>query len=163
MRWGKLYSPQFRLRVELGYWRKFRKHEGRQDTAPWETKEFPWFPNKQGGRQTQREAKGSKTKEDSPVCVERRGKGASRGARLWTTANCQNGVGLPQPLGAPLVVHKVKNPPAMQETWVWSLGQEDAVEKGMATHSGTAWRIPWTEESGGLPSMGSQSQAGMSD
>ena len=41
----------------------------------------------------------------------------------------------------------VKNPPAMQETWVLSLGQEDPLEKGMATHfSILAWRIPWTEE-----------------
>ena len=40
-----------------------------------------------------------------------------------------------------------KNPPAMQETWVWSLGWEDPLEKGMATHSSIlAWRIPWTEE-----------------
>ena len=39
----------------------------------------------------------------------------------------------------------VKNPPAMQETWVWSLGQEDPLEQGMATHSSIlAWRIPWT-------------------
>ena len=45
----------------------------------------------------------------------------------------------------------VKNPPAMQETWwVQSLGQEDPLEKGMATHSSNlAWRIPWTEETGG--------------
>ena len=42
----------------------------------------------------------------------------------------------------------------MQETWVWSLGWEDPLEKGMATHSCIrAWRIPWTEESGGLQSM----------
>ena len=48
----------------------------------------------------------------------------------------------------------VKNPPAMQETRVQSLGQEDPLEKGMATHSSTlAWRIPWTEEPGGLQSM----------
>ena len=41
----------------------------------------------------------------------------------------------------------VKNPPARQETWVWSLGWEDPLEKGMATHSSIlAWRIPWTEE-----------------
>ena len=56
----------------------------------------------------------------------------------------------------------VKNPPAMQElqeTWVWSLGQEDALEEGMATHSIIlAWRIPWTEEPGRLQSMESQSQ-----
>ena len=50
-----------------------------------------------------------------------------------------------------------KNPPAMQEMWVQSLHQEDALEKGMATHSSIlAWGIPWAEESGGLPSMGLQ-------
>ena len=48
----------------------------------------------------------------------------------------------------------VKNVPAMQETWVQSLGREDLLEKGMATHSSIlAWRIPWTEE---LQSMGLQ-------
>ena len=47
--------------------------------------------------------------------------------------------------------------PEMPETWVRSLGQEDPLEKGMATHSSIlAWRIPWTEEPGGLQSMGSQ-------
>ena len=51
----------------------------------------------------------------------------------------------------------VKNLPAMQETQVRSLGQEDPLEKGMAIHSSIiAWRIPWTEELGGLQSMGSQ-------
>ena len=51
----------------------------------------------------------------------------------------------------------VKNLPAMQETWVRSLGQEDPLEKEMATHSSIlAWRIPWTEEPGGLQSTGSQ-------
>ena len=51
----------------------------------------------------------------------------------------------------------IKNPPAMQETWVQSLDREDPLEKGMATHfSILAWRIPWTEESGGLQCMGSQ-------
>ena len=50
-----------------------------------------------------------------------------------------------------------KNMPAMQETWVGSLGGEDPLEKGMATHSSVlAWRIPWTEEPGGLPSKGLQ-------
>ena len=45
----------------------------------------------------------------------------------------------------------VKNPPAMQETQVWSHGQEDLLENGVATHSSRlAWRIPWTEEPGGL-------------
>ena len=51
----------------------------------------------------------------------------------------------------------VNNLPAMQETWVQSLGWEDALEEGMATHSSVlAWRIPWTEEPGGLQSTGSQ-------
>ena len=50
-----------------------------------------------------------------------------------------------------------KNLPAMKETRVQSLDQEDPLEKGMATHSSIlAWRIPWTEELGGLQSMGSQ-------
>ena len=45
----------------------------------------------------------------------------------------------------------------MQEMWVWSLGQADPLEKETATHSGIlAWDIPWTEEPGGLQSMGSQ-------
>ena len=53
---------------------------------------------------------------------------------------------------ASLVAQTVKKP-AMQETWVRSLGQEDPLEKGMATHSGIlAWRIPWSEEPGGLQS-----------
>ena len=51
----------------------------------------------------------------------------------------------------------VKNPPAMQETWVQSLGEEDPLEKGMATHSSIlAWRILRTEEPGRLQSMGLQ-------
>ena len=54
-------------------------------------------------------------------------------------------------LEASLVSQMVKNPPAMQNTQVQSLGQEDPLEKGMATHSSIlAWRIPWTEEPGGL-------------
>jgi len=45
--------------------------------------------------------------------------------------------------------------PAMQETWIRSLGQEDSLEKGMAIHSSSlSWRIPWPEEPGGLQSMG---------
>ena len=51
----------------------------------------------------------------------------------------------------------VKNLPAMQETWVRSLGREGPLEKEMAPHSSTiAWKIPWTEEPGGLQSMESQ-------
>ena len=52
---------------------------------------------------------------------------------------------------ASLVVQTIKNVPAMLETWVQSLGWEDLLEKEMATHSSTlAWKIPWTEEPGGL-------------
>ena len=51
----------------------------------------------------------------------------------------------------------VRNSPAVQENWVRSLGWEDPLEKGMATHSTIfAWEIPWTEEPGGLQSVGSQ-------
>ena len=53
------------------------------------------------------------------------------------------------------VIVMVENLPAMQETWVWSLGWEDPLKKGMATHSSIlAWRIPWTEKPGWLQSMG---------
>ena len=56
-----------------------------------------------------------------------------------------------------LVVQTVKNLPAMQKTQVLSLGQEDPLEKRMATHSSIlAWRIPWTEELSGLQSVGWQ-------
>ena len=56
-----------------------------------------------------------------------------------------------------LVAQMVKRLPTMWETWVQSLGQEDLLEKEMASHSSTlAWKIPWTEEPGGLQSMGSQ-------
>ena len=56
-----------------------------------------------------------------------------------------------------LVAHTVKNLLVMQETWVLSLGQEDPLEKEMATHSSIlGWRIPWTEEPGGLQSTGSK-------
>ena len=56
-----------------------------------------------------------------------------------------------------LVAQTLKNLPAMQEIQVQSLGWEDLLEKEMATHSSIlAWKIPWTEEPGGLQSMGSQ-------
>ena len=52
---------------------------------------------------------------------------------------------------ASLVAQTVKTPPAMRETWVPSLGWEDPLKEGMATHSSVlAWRTPWTEEPGGL-------------
>ena len=54
-------------------------------------------------------------------------------------------------LRASLVAQMVKNQPAMQDTWIQSLGQEDSLEKEMATHLNIlAWRIPWTDESCGL-------------
>ena len=55
------------------------------------------------------------------------------------------------------MAQRLKRLPAMQETWVQSLGQEDPLEKEMAIHSSTiAWEIPWTEEPGRLQSMGLQ-------
>ena len=68
------------------------------------------------------------------------------------------GIGYPlQYSWASLVAQMVKNLPAMWETWDLSLGWEDPLEEGMATHSSIlAWRIPWTGEPGGLQSMGLQ-------
>ena len=55
------------------------------------------------------------------------------------------------------MAQRLKHMPAMQDTWVQTLSLEDPLEKEMATHSSIlAWRIPWTEESGGLQSTGSQ-------
>ena len=72
--------------------------------------------------------------------------------------------GLPCGLGASLVAQMVKNVPSMQETQVQSLGQEDPLEKGMATHfSVLAWRIPWASLPGGLQSMGPKSRTQLSD
>ena len=67
-------------------------------------------------------------------------------------------IGMPlMPSGASLIAQLVKNLPAMQETWVRSLGWEDPLMKGMATHSCIlAWRIPWLEEPDRLQSMGLQ-------
>ena len=82
--------------------------------------------------------------------------------RLWFDAGSRRfpgeEIGYPfQYFWASLVAQMVKNLPAMQETWVRSLGWEDPVEQGMATHSSIlAWRSPWTEEPGGLQSIGSQ-------
>ena len=62
------------------------------------------------------------------------------------------------PIGkSSLVAQTIKNLPARQETWVQSLGGEDVLEEDMATHSSIlSWRTTWTEEPGGLQSMGSQ-------
>ena len=68
----------------------------------------------------------------------------------------REGIGYPlQYSWTSLVAQLVKNPPAMQETWVQSLGWEDPLEKGKATHSSIlAWRIPWTVESTGSQTVG---------
>ena len=67
--------------------------------------------------------------------------------------------------GVSLVLQSLKNLPAVQKTQVQSLGQEDILEKEMATHSSIlTWEIPWTEEPGGIPFMGLQkSQTRLSD
>ena len=65
---------------------------------------------------------------------------------------------------SPKAPQRLKRLPAMRETWVRSLGQEEPLEKEMATRSSVlAWRTPWTEEPGGLPSTGSQSRTRLSD
>jgi len=70
----------------------------------------------------------------------------------WTWASGEGGLAAPR---ASVVSQRVKNLPAMQETWIQSLGQEAPLGKEMATHSSIlAWIIPWTEEPGGLQSMG---------
>ena len=74
------------------------------------------------------------------------------------------GIGYPlQYSWASVVAQLVTNPPAMQETWVRSLGWEDSLEKEMATHSSVlAWRIPWTEDRGAWPPWGCKSQTQLS-
>ena len=76
-----------------------------------------------------------------------------KGEALWVTWMFWMGFCF----GSSLVAQMVKCLPAMQKTWVRSLGQEDPLEKEMATHSSTlAWKIPWMEEPDRLQSMGSQ-------
>ena len=70
--------------------------------------------------------------------------------------HCTMGV-WPYLFSTSLVAQRLKSLPAMRETWVWSLGREDPLEKEMATHSSIlAWRIPWTEEPGGQQFTGLQ-------
>ena len=68
------------------------------------------------------------------------------------------GIGYPlQYSWASFMAQVVKSPPAMQESWVLSLGWEDPLEEVLTIHSSIlAWRLPWTEEPGGLQSIGSQ-------
>ena len=83
------------------------------------------------------------------------GKGVERGNPLVLLVECKS---------ATVVAQMVRNLPAVWETWVRSLGWEDPLEEGMATHSSIAWRIPWTEEPGGLQSMeSSKSQKQLRD
>ena len=71
------------------------------------------------------------------------------------TVETENRLGVARDWRASLVAQRLKHLPAMWETWVRSLGQEDPLEKEMATHSSIlAWRIPWTEEPGRLPVHG---------
>ena len=75
----------------------------------------------------------------------------------WVAMPFSRGSSGPRDQWASPVAQMVENMPAMQETWVWSLSQKDPLEKGIAIHSSIlAWRIPWTEEPGGLQSMGLQ-------
>ena len=75
----------------------------------------------------------------------------------WVPSPCCFLPGRPFPVKSFLMAQMVKNPTAMWDTWARSLGWEDPLEEGMATHSSIlAWRIPWAEEPGGLQSMGSQ-------
>ena len=75
----------------------------------------------------------------------------------FTTCNCQSALSTCLFTFPSLEAQKVKHLPAMWETWVRSLGQEDPLEKEMATHSSTlAWKISWMKEPGRLQSMGSQ-------
>ena len=77
--------------------------------------------------------------------------------RRWHTQSTLQIIKLHLIQGASLVAQLVKNLPAVWETWVQSPGREDPLEKERATHSSiAAWRIPWTEKSGRLQSMGSQ-------
>ena len=85
--------------------------------------------------------------------------GHSKRCEIIVTSHCSFNLQFPS-----LVVQMVKNLPAGWETWVLSLGQEDPLGEGLATHfSILAWRIPWTEEPGGLQFMGWQSQTQLSN
>ena len=83
---------------------------------------------------------------DSSVGKESTCNAGDPGSILGSGRSAGEGIGYPlQYSWASLVAQLVKNPHAMQETWVWSLGWEDPLEKGKATHSSIlAWRIPWT-------------------
>ena len=80
--------------------------------------------------------------------------GKKQGCDKWNILDINAALHL---LGASLVAQRIKSLPAMQDTRVRSLGWEDPLEKEMATHSSIlVWRIPWTEEPGGIQSTGLQ-------
>ena len=90
--------------------------------------------------------------------------GATRGCGRPVGTKVAHGLGESDPCRASLVAQSAVNPPAMWETQAQSLGREDPLEEGMATHSSVlAWRMPWTEEPGGLQSVGWQSQTRLSE
>ena len=90
----------------------------------------------------------------TPLCLQGEHPGEASEVCGCPNSACQSCFLLSQ---SSLVAQMVKNLPVKQETWIPSLGREDSLEKGMATHSSIlAWRIPWTEEPGGLQSIGLQ-------
>ena len=123
-----------------------RWYQSRYQLIPWNIDLFDVYSNKAGfpGSSVGKE---SACNAGDPSSIP--GSGRSPG----------EGTGYPlQYSWASLVAYRVKTSPAMQKIWVWSLGWEDPLEGGMATHSRIfAWRIPWTEEPGRLQCMGSQS------
>ena len=86
----------------------------------------------------------------------------AKAGTIWAIKQC---IGLEYSLkGASFIAQSVKNLSAVQGTQIWFLGQEDTLEKEMATHSSIlAWRIPWTEEPGRLQSMELQESTRLSD
>ena len=98
---------------------------------------------------------------DRAIPRHRSGGASSNGGETWMGWGAVESVprftSIPAPGGASLITQSVKSLPAMQETWVQFLDQEDPLEKEMTTHSSIlTWRIPWAEEPGRLQSMGSQ-------
>ena len=103
-------------------------------------------------RQTEAHLSGLTFQGPGDYLAEAKGKG-----QTFSLVNVKFFTICPDSSKASLVAQRLKRLPAMWETWVRSLGQEDPLEKEKATHcSILAWRIPWTEEPGGLQSTGSQ-------
>ena len=141
----------FQCSVCSDYYSHFLNEETVEDS--WRNdpaNKWPWWPSK-GLSQSQTSAAGFKTSLFQH----------SVASTAYLTSLClgflTSGNHRIKVLGASLVAQMVKNLPSMQETWVQSLGQEDPLEKEMVHHSSIlAWRIPWTEEPGGLQLRGAQ-------